>query len=364
MLLSIYGGRAREDVDLLERLLHVTAFKKKERPAVEHFAAMYGCAIHGHSESVALLADAGFPLDGRDFGPAIVAAMMFGHVETARVLISKGVDVNATARSRRTVNEGATALAYAAALGDVDLAGALLEAGARPDARGQKGATFALLEAAANDDDAMLRLLLERGAEVDLAVAGGKTALHVAALCDASRAVAALVDAGAAIDAKTTGYGETPLSLACEHGHTAAALALIERGANARHTPRSTGSGGCLQRAVQGRNAAVVGALVEAGATADGPLYCLYGGEVLPAHGGLTLAAWFTEVFPARNAEELPAALARNGVVFEDGGSHLTADFVVTPFAPYVLLLDPTPAVAEALARPRRREHATTTADW
>lgn len=159
-------------------------------------------------------------------------------------------------------------LQRAAATGQVALALALLEAGARADrlpgadARDQRSL---LMHAAACADARLLRALIAKGADVNRAVGGltpllaatrdshqgrpdavmtlvangadprtadaeGNTPLHYAALSSEAAVAAILVDAGAELDVPNR-EGATPLGAACASGNATLARYLLERGA-------------------------------------------------------------------------------------------------------------------------------------
>jgi len=160
-------------------------------------------------------------------------------------------------------------LARAAASGQVALALALLEAGARADrlpASDERDQRSLLMHAACASDLRLLRALIERGAGVNQAVGGltpllaatrdshqgrpeavmtlvangadprvadadGNTPLHHAALSCEAAVAAILIDAGADTDA-TNRDTATPLGVACAAGNLVLARFLLEHGAS------------------------------------------------------------------------------------------------------------------------------------
>jgi len=111
--------------------------------------------------------------------------------------------------------EGDLPLLMAVELGGRDVVEAMLKNGASPDVRGRGGRT-ALHCAAAAGDEALVRLLVENGADVSATDDVGFTPLFDAAQGGGSRAVAVakvLVDAGADWSAATAD-GLTPLKIA------------------------------------------------------------------------------------------------------------------------------------------------------
>src|SRR5436305_10587597 len=118
---------------------------------------------------------------------------MRGDRETVRSLLKQGVDVNVP------LADGMTALHYAAALGDTQMAEMLLYAGANAKARTR-----------IND----------------------YTPLHLAAESGSGAVVKLLLNAGADVNATTTVSGVTPIHLAASAGNIDAVNALLEKGAN------------------------------------------------------------------------------------------------------------------------------------
>jgi len=114
-----------------------------------------------------------FAADG--FYPLGLAAF-FGHREIVEFLLKNGADVKTAARNAQKV----TALHGAVARRDVEIVKMLLEAGADPNARQERG--FAPLhDAAANGNAALVELLLKHGALADAKTDDGKTPADMAA---------------------------------------------------------------------------------------------------------------------------------------------------------------------------------------
>lgn len=169
VLLARYHGRA-EALDVL----------LAAGPALDIFEA----AAVGHTARVRELIDANpalvnaYAADG--FYPLGLAAF-FGHLETARLLLERGADVDQVARNQMQVQP--------------------------------------LHAALAGRHEAIARLLVEHGADVNAKQHGGYTPLHEAAQHGDLSLVELLLAHGADRSARLES-GQTPAELAAEHGHT------------------------------------------------------------------------------------------------------------------------------------------------
>lgn len=114
-----------------------------------------------------------FAADG--FYPLGLAAF-FGHRAIVEFLLKNGADVKTAARNTQKV----TALHGAVARRDVEIVKMLLEAGADPNARQERG-FVPLHDAAANGNVALVELLLKHGAQSGAKSDDGKTAGDMAA---------------------------------------------------------------------------------------------------------------------------------------------------------------------------------------
>ena len=157
-------------------------------------------------------------------------------IETVRVLIDAGVDVDAPQA------DGATALAWAVHWDDLATADLLLGAGADVNAANDLGVTPLML-ASLNGSVPMVDLLLRAGADPNAARPAGGTALMMAARSGDATVLRRLIAAGADVDAATSS-GHTALMWAVAERHTRAVTLLAEVGADVQartavHTPRA-----------------------------------------------------------------------------------------------------------------------------
>ncbi len=153
-------------------------------------------------------------------------------VEKIVLLLGAGADANTRNVRGETPLHGTSAPAAVAAL---------LQAGADVNPRDWRGRTplhnaAETRDAGATTEDTVSRVhqLLRAGAEVNARANLGETPLHLAASArrgDPVPVISALLEAGAELDART-GDGRTPLHAAVQADQPAAAIALVEAGAD------------------------------------------------------------------------------------------------------------------------------------
>lgn len=238
------------------------------------WTALMNAAYKGQVAAVRLLLDKGASMTAQDpagFGEsALHCAAIAGQTEVARVLLEGGADIDA-----KTVS-GATPL-HSAVVRSLELSELLLEKGADIDAQNNSGETPLLYAASdeyngraqperdAGDDpegaleegdhrgeeqageggevsgEAIVRILVDKGANVHLMNSLGVTPLHCAAGNGYTEMVKILLENGAEIDAKDS-RGCTPLFWAAEgssryrylgnEGRIAVLRLLLEKGAD------------------------------------------------------------------------------------------------------------------------------------
>lgn len=191
-------------------------------------ALMVASRYRGNSEAVRLLLKQGASANSaKDVkvvhdASALAFASFSGDVDTARALIDAGADIE-----RRMLVLGmlpTTPLLAATMRGDNAMVAYLIERKANPNA-GELGTPLG--RAVVNNQLETVKLLLAKGANVNLVDSLGLTALHYAASVpyDESAIVEALLAAGAN-DQATDKQGRTALEMARAYQHPAVAKAL------------------------------------------------------------------------------------------------------------------------------------------
>ncbi len=160
-------------------------------------------------------------------GPLHEAARAGDVAQVEQLLARKGIDVNAKSYA------GWTPLSIAVREGHEAVARLLLDHGAQIEAKDDMGRTplYSAIELIRADDEAVVRLLLDRGAQIEATDKYGATLLCVAAELGDVTVARLLLDRGALVEAKDF-EGYTPLHLTAQHdGTVAVAQLLLDRGA-------------------------------------------------------------------------------------------------------------------------------------
>ncbi|HTG89284.1 MAG TPA: ankyrin repeat domain-containing protein [Vicinamibacterales bacterium] len=170
--------------------------------------ALGAATIGGDLETIQMMVDAGVPVDSSDFAgfTPLMNAAFGGNLAAVRLLLSKGANVNAvsTDGSFQKVKAGTIALGNftpllgAASMGSPEMIRTLLEAGANINARDVRGMTPLMLAVATDRQNAaVIRLLVDRKADVNLRSLAGETALDWARKIGNPAVITTLERAGA-----------------------------------------------------------------------------------------------------------------------------------------------------------------------
>lgn len=183
----------------------------------------------------------------------LVSAAQHGYLEV----------VKSVAKLRTKIDEidresGVFALLAAVNEGHEAVARLLLEMGANVQANDKNGRT-PLWWAAAKGNETMVQLLLEKRADVEATDSISLTPLSSAAAEGHEAVVRLLIENGANVEASDI-IGRTTLSLAAERGHEAVVRLLLEEGANVEYSQMA------LSLAAENGHEAVVRLLIEKGA--------------------------------------------------------------------------------------------------
>ena len=142
-------------------------------------------------------------------------------------LLGEHVDVNAAQP------DGATPLAWAAYLNQVETADRLIKAGANVNVADEYGETPLTL-ACGTGNAALIEKLLAAGADAKAARWNGETALMIASRAGTLAGVKLLLEHGAKVDAVDSNHGQNALMWAAAEGHSDVVDLLIKSGANVK----------------------------------------------------------------------------------------------------------------------------------
>jgi uncharacterized protein len=216
-----------------------------------HITPLHAAATNGHLETVqALLAGGAKP---NDLG-ALGEAAFNGHTEVIRLLLESGADAK----------HSYAALRRAAQSGQVEAAKLLLDKGVSPNQPGDNESP--LMTAATQENPALLKLLVERGANVNYKNEYGTTALTLAVKNKKPASVKLLLEKGADVSGEDKGnHGThgTALLLAAQGVRLDLVQALLDAGASANETFNGRP---VLLTAVLAGSADIVKALIAKGA--------------------------------------------------------------------------------------------------
>ncbi len=234
MIFSDFSAKIEAVKFLLEHGALVNLQDKNKKTAL-----MYAAEYAGHEENqnvIKMLLEKGAKIDIEDeYGETalMIASRAENGQNVVKLFLANGATINKMAHQ----NSGGTALhnAYNFASNiyeDDKNVDTLLEYGANINIGDEQGFTI-LMEAVQNDDVAMVRKLLEKGADVNIQTTNfwGGTALMIAAEKGNEEIVRLLLKYGADINIRDN-YKETALVLAVKKGYENIVRLLLEQGAD------------------------------------------------------------------------------------------------------------------------------------
>lgn len=160
---------------------------------------------------------------GSDGSTLLLAAIASGQLASVEALLQGGADPN------RPGPRGDTAVHAAAFSGKPELLRLVLEHGGDVDARNPQTGTTPLVQALLSPRADQYRVLLDAGADPDIADRNGDTPLHVAARTNNGSAILALLGKGASPLAKNSGGASFQSYYFGDHRAILNDLALAER---------------------------------------------------------------------------------------------------------------------------------------
>ena len=180
----------------------------------------------GRTHNVALMLDKGLDVDGLLIDrTALFYTSQNGHAETVELLLNRGANPNL--KDER----GVSPLRLAAEYGHLEVVNILLAAGADPNIKTKDYGNLALHAACSNGHIDIISILLEQGDHLNLKNRIGMTPLIMAARHGHDDLVKMLIEQGAIIDIKEKS-GLTALHFACVHGNGEMLPALLAAGAD------------------------------------------------------------------------------------------------------------------------------------
>ena len=252
------------NIDVINVLLQTGAdpnIKNCEGAAVLHYAAKGGCSKNGNVDAIHALLSVGAHHNLTDtFGLTCLhyAAVGCCNRETLQTIVDLSADVNARNKNDKT------ALMIACEKGNVVAIHELLQAGANPNIKDNKGKTATHYAAVSVCSKETLQALLNCGADITITDIQNRTALMIACIMGNEDAIIVLLTAGTNPNAVDS-CSYTCLHFAVEGGCSIEAIhAIIDHGADVNATTIANVT--ALMFAIWKRSVSVINILLRAGA--------------------------------------------------------------------------------------------------
>ncbi|CAD8079248.1 unnamed protein product [Paramecium primaurelia] len=176
-------------------------------------------AQYGRTHNVELLVSNNISGKNKEGNAAIHLACFGGHLETVKILLQNGAQINQPGQFRMTP------LIIASAYGHYDLVKYLIDQGAKVISKDKYGRTSCAM-AARNGNVKILSLLLYHGAEYNMPDSSKNTPLHYAAAYGFPECIEELMKAGADQNLPNS-WKLTPLSVALQKNHLGVVKTLL-----------------------------------------------------------------------------------------------------------------------------------------
>ena len=218
---------------IVKEIVAATALRRLTAPLIR-------ASARGDLETIKLLLDKGADVnvEPKDTMTPLSLASFGGHAPVVKVLLEHGADPNYQAEA------GATALIVAAGENHIDVVKILVNSGANLNIKDYTKGMTALMIAAFNDSKETIEFLLDKGADMNIQNNDGMTAMMLAILTDITRGsgifgiyqrkiekIKLFIDKGADENVIDKG-GWTALMLAAYKNYPEIVKAMIESGAD------------------------------------------------------------------------------------------------------------------------------------
>uniref|UniRef100_A0A8C2ZBR4 Euchromatic histone-lysine N-methyltransferase 2 n=1 Tax=Cyclopterus lumpus TaxID=8103 RepID=A0A8C2ZBR4_CYCLU len=192
-------------------------------------SALHAAAQRGLLEVCYILVQAGAQVDAqdKDLRTPLLEAIINNHIEVAHYLIQNG----ATVYHVVSICDGYTGLHHAAKLGNLEIVNMLLETG-QVDVNAQdNGGWTPIIWSAEHKHVDVIKVLLNRGADVTISDKELNVCLHWAAYAGNVDIAELVLNSGCSL-ASVNMHGDTPLHIAAREGYLECVTLFLSRGAD------------------------------------------------------------------------------------------------------------------------------------